>query len=91
MQTVTIERLESLIVKVDYSNNGKTTTCILHLKNGFQVVGFSGVVDVTNFNQELGEKYAYENCINKLWELEGYRLQWQLFEQKEFEWLKNNG
>lgn len=77
--TVTIERIESLIVKEDYFNNGKSTVCILTLKNGFEVIGTSGVVDKSKFDEEIGNKFAREQAINKMWELEGYRLQWELF------------
>jgi hypothetical protein len=26
------------------------------------------------YNQALGEKYAYEDAVNKIWQLEGYLL-----------------
>jgi len=48
------------------------------LKNKFQVVGTSGVVDVKNYNKEIGDKFAREKAIDKIWELEGYRLQAEL-------------
>lgn len=75
MTTVTIENIKALVVKEDFWNNGKTTVCILTLKNGFEVVGTSGVVDKLRFDEELGKKYAHKNAMEKVWELEGYRLQ----------------
>jgi hypothetical protein len=77
--SVSLDSIESTISEKSFWNNGKTTVCILTLINGFEVIGTSGVVDKSKFNQELGEKFAYENAINKMWELEGYRLQWELF------------
>jgi len=54
--------------------NGKTTICQLVLENGFSVEGQSACVDPANYNQSLGEKYAFENAIDKMWPLEGYLL-----------------
>ena len=48
------------------------------LKNGFEVLGKSGVVDKSKFDLALGSKYAKEDAINKMWELEGYRLQCEI-------------
>lgn len=73
--TITLESIETIIAKEDYWNNGKTTVCILTLDSGFEVVGTSGVVDKSNFNEEIGNKFAREKAIDKIWELEGYRLQ----------------
>ncbi len=79
---VTQERIESLIDKVSYHHeDNKASVCFITLKNGFIVTGISGVVDKTNFNKEMGEKYAYQNAFNKIWELEGYRLQWEICEK----------
>lgn len=75
--SVTLESISNLIVKEDYSNNGKTTICILTLKSGFEVVGTSGVVDKSLFTESIGKKIARQNSIDKIWELEGYRLQWE--------------
>lgn len=76
MQKVTLESIEALIVKENYWNNGKSTICILTLENGFEVIGTAGIVDKTNFDEEIGKKFAKEKAIEKMWELEGYRLQW---------------
>lgn len=50
-----------------------TVVCVT-LKNGYTVTGESACVDPTNFNKELGEKYALQAAITKLWSLEGYLL-----------------
>lgn len=78
MKKITPEYLETLIKSETYSNTGKTTVCILTLHNGFEIVCSSGIVDVSQFDEELGNKYAREAAINALWQLEGYRLQWTL-------------
>jgi hypothetical protein len=58
-----------------------TTVCQLHMVNGFVILGTSGCVDPTKFNQALGEKYAYEDAINKAWPLEGYLLAEEIFQR----------
>ncbi len=83
-KTVTREGIEALIEKVEYHHHeNQVSVCFITLKNGFKVTGISGVVDTSFFKAEIGEKYAYENAFNKIWELEGYRLQWEIFSQKQ--------
>lgn len=70
---------ESLTFKFERVGDSTVTACWSFLPNGFQVgYGQSACVDPANYNRELGEKYAKENCItnsvDKLWELEGYML-----------------
>ncbi|MGL5388958.1 MAG: Gp49 family protein [Serratia sp. (in: enterobacteria)] len=76
MNKVTIEHIESLIEKEWYVVVPETTTtvCALTLKNGFTLIGESSCVDPSNFDKELGEKYARETAVNKIWPLEGYLL-----------------
>ena len=69
----------SLQFKYAIVPNTTTTACWAILPNGFQVAyGESACVDPSNFNKELGEKYALERCLheanNNLWKLEGYLL-----------------
>lgn len=78
MNTITLEHIISIIEKDEYFNNEKTTVCILTLKNGFEVVGTSGVVDKSNFDEGIGREFAKKKAIEKIWELEGYRLQCEL-------------
>lgn len=75
---VTRERLESVINEVFYTQNGKTTICVITTKTGFQVVGTSSCVDSSKFNKELGQNYSFKAAMDKLEELETYRLSWEL-------------
>jgi len=79
---VTVDSIKQIIKKDHYHKfQGTTlTVCVLELVNGFTVTGESACVDPANFNVELGRKIAYDNAFNKIWELEGYLLQNQLFE-----------
>ena len=57
------------------------TFCVLILKNGFTVTGESACASPENFNAEIGQKIAYENARNKIWQLEGYLLKEKLNHQ----------
>lgn len=56
------------------------TFCVIVLKNGFTVTGESACASPENFNAEIGQKIAYENARNKIWELEGYLLKEKLYQ-----------
>lgn len=76
MNTITIEKILGLIDTEEYHRMGKKTTiCLLTLENGFEVVGYSGCVDPANYDEIIGKKIAKDNAVNKIWELEGYKLQ----------------
>lgn len=55
--------------------SGKCVICEITLQNGFTVRGESACVSPKNFDQEIGNKIAFENARNKIWQLEGYLLQ----------------
>lgn len=50
------------------------TVCMLVLRNGFSVVGKSAAVSLLNFDEEIGQKIAFDNARDQIWELEGYLL-----------------
>ena len=66
----------------DYKTCGspQLTICILSLENGFTVTGESACASPENFNAEIGQKIAYENARNKIWQLEGYLLKEKLYQ-----------
>ena len=80
--TCTITSITSKIKRTTYARveDSTTTLCLMYLDNGFLLIGKSACVDPKKFNQALGEKYAYEDAIDKLWELEGYVLATRLKE-----------
>lgn len=63
--------------------DGRTTICQLRLENGYTIIGKSACVCVENYNQALGEKFAYEDAVNSIWPLEGYLLQERLFQDSQ--------
>jgi hypothetical protein len=54
------------------------TICVMKMQNGYAVVGKSAPADVENFDEDLGRKFAREDCIRQLWALEGYALREKL-------------
>ena len=54
------------------------TICILTMQNGFMLIGKSAPASAANFNAELGRKFALEDAIRQLWQLEGYALRERL-------------
>jgi hypothetical protein len=76
--------LDSMLAKVDDeeylhpSTIPHMTICVLTMVNGFAVVGKSAPADPENFNLELGQKFAREDAIRQLWQLEGYALRERL-------------
>lgn len=85
MNKITIEHIESKIAKEDYFviPNTTITICILTLENGFTVTGESACVNPSNFDEEIGRKYARENAFEHIWELEGYLLKQKMYETSE--------
>lgn len=72
---LTKEHLESLIAKKEFIRHGETLTiCVLTLHSGFQLFGQSACIDPSNFDAAIGEQIAYDNAVEKMWELEGYRV-----------------
>lgn len=57
-----------------------TTVCVLILNNGFVIQGKSACVDPRLYDEMKGQLYAYEDAVDKLWELEGYLLKNKLHE-----------
>lgn len=77
---VTIEQVEAAIREETYTvlPDGRTTICQLTLDNGFTVDGHSACVSKENFNPEIGNKFAREEAVKKVWGYLGFRLSDQL-------------
>ena len=77
---VTLASIEAKIAREEYAVFGDVlTVCVLHTVNGFTVTGESACASPENFNAELGQKFARERSIAKLWGFEGYLLREQLY------------
>mgnify|MGYP000486459716 CR=1 FL=1 len=73
---LTPDLIDSKISSVDYHvfDGSCLTVCCMTLENGFTVTGESACASPENFDKEIGEKIAFENARNKIWQLEGYLL-----------------
>ncbi len=75
MNKITVEFLNSEIANVEYLRPvGTLTICVITTKDGFTFTGESACVDPANFNQEIGEKIAYDNAFEKMWLPYGFWL-----------------
>ena len=81
--SVSLNDIQAKVKKTTYTILPDTTTtvCQLHMENGYVILGTSACVDPAKFNKALGEKYAYEDAINKAWPLEGYLLAEEIFQR----------
>lgn len=59
------------------------TICVIQLPNGFCVTGESAAASLENFQEDIGQKLAFEKARDKVWELEGYRLKSELHAMEE--------
>jgi SOS-response transcriptional repressor LexA len=73
---LTPDQIDAKIVKTYFhvAPNTTLTICVLTLENGFTVIGESAAASPANFNEEIGQKIAFDNARNKIWQLEGYLL-----------------
>ena len=78
---VTLESIINKIVGEMYLvlPDGRTTVCMLTMKNGYTIKGMSACVDASNFDMNIGRKIAFEDAIRQIWPLEGYLLAERLF------------
>lgn len=80
---LTLEQIQAKVARQQFIQmEGSTLTiCILELQNGYSVTGQSACVDPRNFDSEIGCKIAFENALEKIWELEGYLLKEQIWKE----------
>lgn len=80
--TITKAHIDDLIARsqrTDAKMGEKTTVVCLKLPNGYEIIESSGCVDPANYNHDMGVKICMERIVNRVWQLEGYRLQCELF------------
>lgn len=83
--TVTKESIETKIERTNFTTfiGNTLTIAVITLKNGFTVVGTSACAAPENYNQALGEKYAYDDAFKKIWSLEGYLLRETIYQARQ--------
>lgn len=77
--TVTKRQINEILTNSEYEVFhkifGKQCIVVAKLPNGFTVVGESACVDPNNYIESIGEEIAKKRIEEKVWELEGYKLQ----------------
>ncbi|AXK19131.1 Gp49 family protein [Bacillus sp. COPE52] len=76
--TVTKEEIDKIMEKTHFVIDtyfNKTTVVLAKLPNGFIICESSSCVDPANYDEQLGFDICKKRIENKVWELEGYRLQ----------------
>ena len=72
---MTQEYIESRIADKKFTRLLPTVTiCSILLDNGYSVRGESACVNPENYNQQIGERIAYDDAFEKLWPLFGFLL-----------------
>lgn len=66
-----------------YHSFDKTVVASCKLPNGFVIVESSSCVDPVNFDETIGMNICTDRIKNKIWELEGYKLQAELHNPKQ--------
>lgn len=72
---VSLDGMKKQVLSVEYiypKSIPHMTIAIILLKNGYALQGMSAPADPANFNEALGQEYAYEDAMKKLWSLEAY-------------------
>ena len=75
---VEIDKLIEEAAITDGTVYGKCTVMTIQLKNGFILTESSACVDKANYDYAMGKEICLSKIKDKLWELEGYKLQCEL-------------
>lgn len=75
------EILENSVFEIDTVYD-KCTIVSCKLPNGFVIVESSACVSPENYDEKIGIEICLERIRNKIWELEGYKLQSMLYEEE---------
>lgn len=79
---VTEASIKAKIATIEYFRSRHLTICVITMHSGFFVIGESAPAAPENYDQQVGERYAYENAFQKLWPLEGYLLREHLHQSE---------
>lgn len=82
--TITEEDIDNIIENSEIETItmfDKCTVVSCKLPNGFVITESSACVSPENYDEDMGVEICLERIKNKLWELEGYRLQCELYHE----------
>lgn len=78
---ITQDDIDSILEKTHWTEReyyGKCTVVVAQLPNGFILTESSACVDPVNYDMGIGVEICKKRITNKIWELEGYRLQCEI-------------
>lgn len=81
--TITSEYIDEIMSNSSFDVKtvfGKCTIVSCRLPNGFVIVESSACVSPENYNEDIGVGNCMKKICDKIWELEGYRLQQHIWE-----------
>lgn len=84
--TVTDEMIDKIVEATEFKTQtvyGKTTIVSAKLPNGFVITESSSCVDPANYDETIGVKICKDRIKNKIWELEGYKLQDEIYRKSQ--------
>ena len=82
--SITEEHIDRIIENSEFVFDtvfGKCTIVSCRLPNGFVIVESSACVSPENYDEKMGIEICFDKIVNKIWELEGYKLQDAIYEQ----------
>lgn len=82
---ITEEYVEEIMENSDFEAHttfDKCTVVTCRLPNGFVISDYAACVNPENYDENMGIEICRERIKNKIWELEAYRLQQFLWEEK---------
>lgn len=82
--TITQEHIDKIMENSTFDVDtlfGKCTMVACKLPNGFVIVESSACVSPENYDYKMGEEICIKKIKDKVWELEGYRLQEELYRE----------
>lgn len=83
--TITEEYIADMMENSEFeafTSFDKCTIVSCRLPNGFVITESSACVDPENYDEDLGVDICFGKIASKVWELEAYRLQQQLWEEE---------
>jgi len=85
MNKITQEHINKIVENTQFTIeefHNKLTVLVAKLPNGFTITESSGCVDPANYDVKIGEEICKRKIMDKIWYLEGYRLQCELGDVK---------
>lgn len=72
---VSLDSMKRRVANVEYmypTSIPHMTIAVVLLDNGYALQGMSAPADPSNFDEQKGKDFAFENALQKLWALEAY-------------------